>query len=246
MDGGRRLAAFATALAIAGVGALSGSPAAAELRTITATQSGDPALDADPFGGNPFASALIAELALREGEAAPLDLAQRLAAATLEISNGAQAPDTHELAPAARLAPAEGETAIALVLVFADYGDEQGLASLPGATFDAYRIGRALFGAGYDVRTVIAADAAGYSEAVDQFALDAQAADRVLLYTTGHGVEYEGAIYVLPPGAERATNMLDRAIPLADVQQIMEGPGERLLIWAGCRDNPLGLMSGEF
>lgn len=241
MDGGRRITAFAKALALAGACALAAAPAAAELRTITATQSGEPALDRDRFGGNPFASALLAALADPEG-----DLAHTLATATLDASDGAQAPDTHELTPTTRIVPQVGENAVALVLFFADYGDEEGLVSLPGAAFDAYRVAYALADAGYVVRTVMAKDAQGFSGAVDDFALRAGEADRALIYTTGHGVEYEGAIYILPPEAERATNMLDRAIPFADVKQIFDGPGERLLIWAGCRDNPLGLVSEEF
>lgn len=241
MDGERRLVALAKALAIASVCTLAAAPAAAELRTIYATEAGEPALDRDRYGGNPFASAVIAAL-----EKPEYNLTQQLAAATLDNSNGAQAPDTQEIGPDTRLGPAIGENAVALVLVFADYGDEEGLASLPGAAFDAHRVEDALLNAGYVVRTVWAADAHGYSGAVDDFAQRAEGADRVLIYTTGHGVEYEGEVYILPPEAERATNMLDGAIPLADVKQIMDGPGERLLIWAGCRDNPLGLTSEEF
>ena len=241
MDGRRRIAAFAAALAITSMGAVLAAPAQAQLRTVHATESGLPTRDFDRSGGNPFASAVIAALA--EPDA---DLAEVLTAATIINSDGVQAPDTHEIEPSTRLTPEEGEHAVALVLVFTDYGDEMGLVSLPGAAFDAYRVGRALSAAGYDVRTVIAADAQGYGDAVEAFAITAQEADRSLLYTTGHGVEVDGAIYMLPPEAERATNMLDRAIPLADVKQIMEGPGARLLLYAGCRDNPMGLTSEEF
>lgn len=238
MDGRGRITALAAVLAVAGSGA---APAAAQLRTIYATESGEPAGDFDRRGGNPFASALITALEQPED-----NLREQLAYDTLTFSDGRQAPETHAIDGATRLAPAEGEQAVALVLVFADYGDEEGLVSLPGAAFDAYRVGRALSDAGYDVRTVIAADAQGFGDALDAFALEAEGADRSLLYTTGHGVEVDGAIYILPPEAERATNMLDRAIPLADVKQVMEGEGNRLLIYAGCRDNPLGLTSEEF
>jgi hypothetical protein len=238
MDGRGRITALAAVLAVAGSGA---APAAAQLRTIYATESGEPAGDFDRRGGNPFASALITALEQPED-----NLREQLAYDTLTFSDGRQAPETHAIDGATRLAPAEGEQAVALVLVFADYGDEEGLVSLPGAAFDAYRVGRALSDVGYDVRTVIAADAQGFGDALDAFALEAEGADRSLLYTTGHGVEVDGAIYILPPEAERSTNMLDRAIPLADVKQVMKGEGNRLLIYAGCRDNPLGLSSEEF
>lgn len=240
MDGRGRISALAAVLALAGSVATA-APAAAQLRTIYATESGEPAGDFDRRGGNPFASALITALEQPED-----NLREQLAYNTLIYSDGKQAPETHAIDGSTRLVPAEGEQAVALLLVFADYGDEEGLVSLPGAAFDAYRVGRALSDAGYDVRTVIAADAQAFGDALDAFALEAQGADRSLLYTTGHGVEVDGAIYIIPPEAERATNMLDRAIPLADVKQVMEGEGNRLLIYAGCRDNPLGLTSEEF
>ena len=178
MDGRGRITALAAVLAVAGSVAVA-APAAAQLRTIYATESGEPAGDSDRRGGNPFASALIT--ALEEPEA---NLREQLAYNTLIYSDGKQAPETHAIDGATRLEPEEGERAVALVLVFADYGDEDGLVSLPGATFDAYRVGRALSDAGYDVRTVIAADARGFGDAVDAFALEAQDADRSLLTVT--------------------------------------------------------------
>ncbi len=240
MDGRGRITALVAVLALAGFVATA-APAAAQLRTIYATESGEPAGDFDRRGGNPFASALITALEQPED-----NLSEQLAYNTLSFSDGKQAPETHTIDGSTRLIPGEGEQAVALVLVFADYGDEEGLVSLPGAAFDAYRVGRALSDAGYKVRTVIAADAQRFGDALDTFALEAQDADRSLLYTTGHGVEVDGAIYILPPEADHATNMLDRAIPLADVQQLMVGEGNRLLIYAGCRDNPLGLTPEEF
>lgn len=237
---GLRYLSLAPLLVAAGL--LAGAqPARAELREIYATQGGEPAYDHDPFGGNPFASALVA--ALREGESDPLE---RLVTDTIANSRGLQYPDLARGGEGAVLIPAEGERAVALVAVFADYGDERGLISLPGAAFDAIRVGRALAGAGWEVRTVVASDARGYYDAIEQLRLDSEGADRTMLYTTGHGVEYKDRIYLMPPEAENSLDPLSRSIVLDDVATLIDGPGERLLLYAGCRDNPMELATGEF
>ncbi|MHA7819260.1 MAG: caspase family protein [Erythrobacter sp.] len=212
------------------------APAAADTATIYATQSGLPAYDADPYGGNPFASALIAALGRSEGETV-----DTLFAETIANSGGLQFPDLAQAGESLRVSPAPGEAASAMVIVFADYGDEKGLVSLPGAAFDAIRVGRALANAGYEVRTLVAADAATYRDAVSRFARDADEADRALLYTTGHGVEVEGKLWLIPPEAEDEADMLAASIPMAEVGRLFDGPGERLLLYAGCRDNPMQL-----
>ena len=211
-------------------------PAQADTTTIYATQSGFPAYDRDPFGGNPFASAVIAALA--DPDADPADT---LIEQTVANSGGQQFPVIDELAPGTRLAPRDGEVARALVVVFADYGDDAILPSLPGATFDAHRVAEALAEAGYEVEVTVAHDAAGYLGALDAFAHAADEADRALVYTTGHGVEIDGTIYLIPPEAERASDILAATLTLPDIRARLDGPGERLLLYAGCRDNPLEL-----
>lgn len=213
-------------------------PATADTGTIYATQSGLPAYDSDTYGGNPFASALIAALRYDAG-----DPFEKLVADTITNSGGMQFPDLSRVGEGMSLAPADGETALALVIVFADYGDEDGLVSLPGAAFDAMRVGRALAEAGYEVRTVVAVDAAGYREEVSAFAREADGADRALLYTTGHGVEVGGTIWLIPPEAESAGDMLTASIPMTEIETRFDGPGKRLLLYAGCRDNPDRLAS---
>lgn len=232
---GLRLLALAPLLVAAGLLA-DAQPARAELREIYATQGGEPAYDHDPFGGNPFASALIAALA--EGEEEPME---RLVTDTIANSGGLQFPDLSRGGEGAVLVPDEGERAVALVAVFADYGDENGLVSLPGAAFDAIRVGRALAAAGYEVRTLVAVDAQAFREAVSSFSRQADDATRALLYITGHGVEERDVVWLMPPEAESAGNMLLASIPMTEIRTRFAGPGERLLIYAGCRDNPMEL-----
>lgn len=229
-----------TALAVAGaIG--TGAPLAAETGTIYATQPGLPAYDRDAHGGNPFATAVIAALS-QPGD----DLAQTLTERTSSASFDLQYPDLTEAGPDAQLVPGAGEMAHALVIVFADYGDEEGLISLPGAAFDAHRVGRALNAAGYEVTRVMADNASGYREALEAFLREAEGADRMLIYTTGHGFEVDGTVYLVPPDAEAEANMLTGAITLPEIRERIAGPGARLLLYAGCRDNPLDLAPLDF
>lgn len=232
----RILAAIALA-AFAGCGVT----ASAEPGTIYAAQPGLPAYDFDPFGGNPFASAVIAAL-----ENPDLPFEDVLVTETIANSDGLQSPDLSQIGEGAGLVPAPDEEAMALVIVFADYGDEQGLISLPGAAFDAYRVAATLEQAGYGVAVKVARDGASYMASLTEFSRAADKADRALVYTTGHGVEVGGTVYLVPPEAESAPNMLDGALSLPDIRKVFDnGSGARLLLYAGCRDNPLGLRPPE-
>ena len=235
---------FALAPLVTALGLLMGAgwsaSAAAETPIILATQPGLPAYDRDAFGGNPFATALIAALA-----DPAVDGLATLAEQTVRHSDALQHADFGGAGEDARLVPEPGEAALALVIVFADYGDYDGLESLPGVAFDAHRVADALAGAGYGVTTLIARDAGEYLAALDAFARTADEADRALVYTTGHGVEVDGTLYLIPPEAERAPAMLAAALRLEDIRARLDGPGARLLLYAGCRDNPLGLTARQ-
>lgn len=225
-------------LAIAALAAVSAAQAQAGAGPVTlyATQPGKPALDADPHGGNPFATALISALE-RPGE----DPKAVLRTQTLANSGNEQQPDLGGLAPGATLAPDAGEQAIALVLVFADYGSDLGLISLPGAAFDAARVTAALQAAGYATEMVIARDAAQYRASLAEFRETSAAADRALVYTTGHGVEAGATVYLVAPDFERLVSPRreDISITLPEVAAALQARDTNLLVYAGCRDNPL-------
>ena len=210
--------------------------AQAKPETIYATQSGRYAYDADDFGGNPFASALIWSLA----HPGP-DQIEQLELQTGDFSGGYQVADGSRAAAGTALNPQAGETAVALVIVFADYGDRAGLPSLPGAAFDAVRVSAALSAAGYASKAVFARDAAHYRAELAAFAERSRGADRALLYTTGHGTEpAKGEIYLLPPDRDRIeAPTLAHTIELGQVAQAVNARKTNLLLYAGCRERGL-------
>lgn len=209
---------------------------AAPTHTLYATQSGGYAYDADAFGGNPFASALIEVLA----SPGP-DQIEQIELQTGDYSGGYQVADGSGVPAGIGLSPAQGESAVALVVVFADYGDPQGLVSLPGAAFDASRVAASLESVGYDTRVVVASDAQEYRGALRAFAERSVGADRALLYTTGHGTEpARGEVNLLPPDFDRLEDPpLSQAIRLNEVGTALRARKVNLLLYAGCRERGL-------
>lgn len=213
--------------------AVAGVPAAAQPPVMVyGTQQGQAAYDADAYGGNPFASAVVAALA---GTAQ--DSAYALEVNTGELSGGYQIADAAMLG-AMSLRPAAEESAGALVVVFADYGDGAGLPSLPGAAFDAVRVAHALTQAGYAVTLAMPRSAADYRAAVAEFAGDSAQYDRALIYTTGHGISPDGHGFLLPPEMEALPSPgPGDAIALDEVGQALKARGANLLLYAGCRED---------
>ena len=205
---------------------------------IYATQSGKPAFDGDDFGGNPFASAFITAL----GEGVGDDRAT-LVETTLALAGGEQQPDLAQAATGLDLAPKN--RAMALVIVFADYGDaSDGFGSLPGAAFDATRVRAALSRAGYRAKLAVVANREDYLTRVARFARDTRKADGAVLYTTGHGMEIAGETWLIPPGfdaSDRVTPLAARAIQVRSLRESLGARESNLIAYAGCRDNPVGL-----
>jgi len=169
------------------------------------------------------------------------DLAERLLRGTLDYSGGEQGADIDNLSGHAAIMPREGERALALVMVFADYGSDDGLDSLPGAAFDAARVADALSRAGFVTRMIIARTGPEYLSELDRFGVDSANADRALIYTTGHGGEAKGSIYLLPPETDGPEIDRAGAISIGRVRQALHAKQSNWLIYAGCRDNPFNL-----
>lgn len=208
-----------------------------------ATQSGGQALDRDEFGGNPFASAFIQTLDQRE-LALPAALAE-LKAATVDLSGRFQTPDVPAAADSGwrMAAPAGAETPVALVIVLSEYRLTTGLKSLPGAAFDAVRVSRALRRAGYATEMVVAADLAEFRAGLDAFRSRSARSDTALIYTTGHGVETGGKVWLIGPDYPRAKGkaaLPTHAIAIAEVATAAVAKSRNLVFYAGCRDDPLG------
>lgn len=235
-----RLRRLAVALAAALLGAAP-ALAAPEHVTIYATQPGLPAYDRDDLGGNPFASAVIETLAAAPPrlEAATRSLTER----TLFHSGGKQSPAFAGPQKGAGLNPTDGGS-VALVLVFSDYQGDAVLPSLPGAAFDADRVQRALAKAGYASQITVARSQAEYLAALAGFGRRSAGARQALLYTTGHGMEVGGEVWVVPPGfdaTDLVTPLATRTIKLSSLHGALRATERNLVLYAGCRDNPLGL-----
>lgn len=229
--------------AIAGiVAAASLAAAPPSAVTIRATQPGLQTRDHAADGGNPFASAFIELIGRPE-----LDLsafAMELATRTHVLSDGFQRPDIPAGigAIAVRLGQAAaGERRVALVLVLSGYSF--GLPALPGARHDAGRIADALRRAGFETQLALDPERAEIPSILAAFADASADADVALVYTTGHGIEVDGAGYLL--GRDFPALLGNHAlpvygIPLARIGAAMRARRANLLFYAGCRDAPFG------
>ena len=146
------------------------------------------------------------------------------------------------LAAAALLAvsqPAFAEKRVALVLGNAAY---QNVAPLANPVNDSAKIAATLKSAGFDVvdsrRDLPAAET---RRALRDFADRARDADIAVVYYAGHGIEVNGANYLIPVDArlERDTDIYDEALSLDRILIAIEPAKKlRLVILDACRDNP--------
>src|SRR5260370_1410320 len=135
--------------------------------------------------------------------------------------------------------PAFSEKRVALVLANSAY---QNVAPLTNPVNDGTVMAATLKDAGFDVvdfrRDLAAAET---RRALRDFADRARDADIAVVYYAGHGIEVDGANYLIPVDArlERATDVYDEALSL-DRILIAIGPAKklRLVILDACRDNP--------
>ena len=212
--------------------------------TFYGAQSGKETLDQSDGGGNPFASALIDVLArpsLRLGQ-----LPSLLAQLTKAKSGGLQVVDgpAFALPKTWRLhAGPGGGRRVALVIVFSRYDPAQGAPQLPGAAGDATRVTDAFKAAGFDTQLVLDPDRDAYIAALEDFSRTSAKADASALYTTGHGVEVGGKIYLLPgnyPVKAGSSALESNAIPVASMIGTGKARSANLFFFAGCRNNPFG------
>ena len=135
--------------------------------------------------------------------------------------------------------PAFAEKRVALVLGNSAY---QNVAPLTNPVNDSARIAATLKDAGFDVvdsrRDMAAAET---RRALRDFADRARDADIAVVYYAGHGIEVDGANYLIPVDArlERDTDVYDEAFSLDRVLIAVEPAKKlRLVILDACRDNP--------
>ena len=135
--------------------------------------------------------------------------------------------------------PALADKRVALVLGNSAY---QNVAQLPNPVNDAAVMAATLKDAGFDLvdsrHDLVAADT---RRALRDFADRARDADIAVVYYAGHGIEVDGANYLIPVDAklERDTDVYDEALSLDRVLIAIEPARKlRLVILDACRDNP--------
>ena len=135
--------------------------------------------------------------------------------------------------------PAFAEKRVALVLGNSAY---QNVAPLANPANDSAKMSAILKDAGFDVvdsrRDLPAAET---RRALRDFADRARDADIAVVYYAGHGIEVDGANYLIPVDAklERDTDVFDEALSLERVLIAIEPAKKlRLVILDACRDNP--------
>jgi len=143
---------------------------------------------------------------------------------------------------------ASAEPRVALVIGNGAYGNTIG--TLTNPPNDAKLIAKALTDAGFKVKLVVDADQKGMKRAIVEFgqSLAAAGPDAVgLFYYAGHGVQVNGANYLIPTKAEIQSQAdVDIESVNADtVMQQMEFAGNRMniVILDACRNNPLPASS---
>jgi len=206
-----------------------------------ASQSGEETLDQGDGGGNPFASAFVD---LFNQDTLTFDTFRNiLIDQTLQKSWGLQLPDISSQVDREAwpfLPESSTDRRIALVLVFSDY-TISGADSLPGAKKDFDRISKALSKAGFAVQTAIDPDQSKLSSILTEFSERSRASDIAVLYTTGHGVEVDGTIYLLPgdyPLIYGKSTLNERAIRLTRIGGAVRARKSNLVFYGGCRTNP--------
>ena len=135
--------------------------------------------------------------------------------------------------------PAFAEKRVALVLGNSAY---QNVAPLANPVNDSAKIAATLKDAGFDVvdsrRDLPAAET---RRALRDFADRARDADIAVVYYAGHGIEVDGANYLIPVDArlERDTDIYDEGLSLDRILIAIEPAKKlRLVILDACRDNP--------
>lgn len=223
-------------------------PAAVTARADTlvfhATHSGRQTLDDGEGGGNPFASALV-ELLRRPSltlSQLPLEL-QQLTAGKSRNFQSVDGPVSAAPADFSIVPPGRGENRVALVMVISDYARSGGAPSLPGAKHDAGRIAAALTQAGFTTEIALDLGLSAMRDKLGDFRKRSAVADAAVVYTTGHGVEVGGTVFLVPgdyPIAQRNAALASRALPLSEIAGSLAARRVNLVFYGGCRDDPLG------
>jgi hypothetical protein len=219
-------------------------PPESQVTVCYATQSDGRTLDRDAKGrkGNPFATALIELSSSSDVEIA--DFAARLSELTTEISHGYQSPEWVGADPTVdwRLPqPTSGPRSrrVALVLIVSDYS-ASGSASLGGAAWDELRVSAMLARNGFSVTQGVGPSRKEILAALKAFGRASRDSDMAIVYSTGHGREADGQVYLIPGdfpkdrGVEQA-DLVRSAVAVARLAEACSARTMNLVFFAGCR-----------
>ena len=120
-------------------------------------------------------------------------------------------------------------------------GAYQGEAVLANPTKDARDISTALARHGFEVTALLDLDRRGMEDALRSFRSAADRAEIALVYYAGHGIEVDGANFLLPTDARLAhsEDVEWEAIPLDRVVRSIDGAEKlAMVVLDACRNNP--------
>jgi len=208
-----------------------------------ATCSGGTTFDTGDGGGNPFASALIESA--NEKTLRLRNLAASLEELTAAGSHGHQviewSGDVH--LPDWRFQAEQGlagEKRSALVLVVSDYSCSGLDTPLTGAARDERRIAAMLAQSGFSVDQGTGPRRHELIRALMSFRRCSRLSDIAIIYSTGHGVEYDGTVYLLPgdypvhEGFGKA-QLQNHAVSVPRIVNAAFARTQNIVFFAGCR-----------
>lgn len=197
-----------------------------------ATGKGGTTLDRDRFGGNPFASAFVENIA--EFRVMTVNrLLERIRTRTRALSKGHQEIDVECQSVEGNRFLVTGR-AVVLVLICSSYIN---LPVLSGAAFDKRRISMALAKLGYSVIQNSGDDLNDLQIAIRSFARLSRQYDTAIIYCTGHGLQWRKKQFLLPGNTLPVPHLNSRnAISIRALQQACHSRCSNAVFFAGCRN----------
>lgn len=203
-------------------------------------------MDGAEGGGNPFASALIE--AADDVQLQLCDLGARLREGTADKSEGLQVVEClgHPRLPAWTMNQGFGpvrERRDALLLVVSDYSEMGPHLSLGGAARDERRVAAMLARHGFSVEQGVGPRRRELVAALVAFGRRSQRSDLAVIYSTGHAVELEGVVHLLPGDYPRQDgfgvhNLRRHAISVPRIVDAASAEDQNIVFFAGCRTHP--------
>ncbi len=124
------------------------------------------------------------------------------------------------------------------------------LPKLTKAVNDARSMGHVLAGLGFKVEVLTDLDRRSFNEALTRFESRLDNDTTSFVFFAGHGVEIEGANYLLPVdvplvGPTERSLLVDEAVPLGRILDRLNRAGASIVVLDACRDNPFPQVAGR-